>query len=185
MGFGFDTKEYERTVGGGGNNPLSVGFYGLVITRSVIKPTKAGDGKYLEVEFDITDPSDYGNRKFWDKFNIFNKNPTAQKIGREQLSDLLKSLGLDGSAEPDDMVGASVNAYLLIDPPKDGWEAKNKCAKYLPTGTTEADYQAWFAQAKGAAKAAAPEKKSWGAAAPAATAEPAAKAAVPSWKKTK
>lgn len=182
MGFGFDINEYERTVGGGGNNPLPVGFYGMVITRSVIKPTKAGDGKYLEVEFDITDPSDYGNRKFWDKFNIFNKNPTAQKIGREQLSDLLKSLGLDGSAEPDDMVGASVNAYLLIEPPKDGWEAKNKCGKYLPTGTTEADYQTWYASKKGAAKAAAPEKKAWGAAAPAADAEPAAKA-TPSWKK--
>ena len=184
MGFGFDTNEYERTVGGGGNNPLPVGFYGMTITRSVIKPTKAGDGKYLEVEFDITDPSDYGNRKFWDKFNIFNKSATAQKIGREQLSDLLKAIGLDGSAEPEDMVGASVNSYLLIDPPSNGYPAKNKCGKYLPTGTTQADYDAWYASMKGAAKAASSpaEKKAWGAAAPAATAEPAKVA--PAWKKT-
>lgn len=182
MGFGFDTNEYERTVGGGGSNPLPVGFYGMVITRSVIKDTKAKDGKYLEVEFDIAEPSDYSNRKFWDKFNIFNASAKAQRIGREQLSDLLQAIGLSGDAEPDDMVGASVNAYLLIEPAKGDWEAKNKCGKYLPTGTTEADYQAWLAKAKGAAKSAAPEKKAWGAATPAAAAEPAAKAA-PSWKK--
>lgn len=183
MGFGFDTSEYERTVGTGSREPLPIGFYNLVITRSVMKPTKAGDGKYLEVEFDIAAPAEYGNRKFWDKLNIFNKNTVAQKIGREQLSDLLKAINLSGEADPEDMVGASVNAYILIEPAKDGWEAKNKCGKYMPSGTTEEDYQAWFAQAKGAAKAAAPEKKAWGAAAPAAAAEPAAKAAVPSWKK--
>ena len=186
MGFGFDTSEYERTVGGGGSNPLPVGFYALVVTRSVLKQTKDGNGKYLEVEFDITEPSEHGNRKFWDKFNIFNKNDVAQRIGREQLSDLLKALGLDGNAEPEDMIGASVNAYLLIDPAKDGYPAKNKCVKYLASDTTEEDYQAWLAKAKGnkAASAAAPiEKKTWGAT-PVAAATESTKAA-PSWKKTK
>ncbi len=183
MGFGFDTNEYERTVGGGGANPLPVGFYGLVITHALIKATKDETGKYLEVEFDIAEPGDYGNRKFWDKFNIFNKSATAQKIGREQLSDLLKAIGLDGSAEPEDMVGASVNAYLLIEPPSNGYSAKNKCGKYLPTGTTQADYDAWYASVKGAAKAVAPEKKAWGATAPAATATAEPAKAVPSWKK--
>jgi hypothetical protein len=185
MGFGFNVNEYERTVGGGGANPLPVGLYGLVVTRSVMKATKDNAGKYLEVEFDVVEPSEYGNRKFWDKFNIFNKNDTAQRIGREQLSDLLKALGLDGSAEPDDLVGASVNAYLLIEPASNGYPAKNKCVKYLASGTSEEDYQAWFARAKGVAKsatAAAPvEKKQWGAAPTATTAEPAK--AVPSWKK--
>lgn len=176
MGFGFDTNEYERTVGTGSSEPLPIGFYGLVITRSIMKLTNDKTGKYLEVEFDVVEPSEHGNRKFWDRFNIFNNNATAQKIGREQLSDLLKSLGLDGSAEPEDMVGASVNAYLLIEPGSNGYGPKNKCGKYLPTGTTEADYQAWKAQAKGAAKAAAPVAQ-------AAKATPAA--SVPSWKKQK
>lgn len=184
MGFGFDTNEYERTIGTGSSDPLPVGFYGLVITRSVIKDTKDGGGKYLEVEFDIAEPSQYGNRKFWDKFNIFNKNTTAQKIGREHLSDLLKAIGLGGDAEPDDMLGASVNAYLLIEPGSGGYGPKNKCGKYLTTGTTEADYQAWYASKKGSAKAGqVPERKAWGSApAAAAQAAPAAGTKAP-WKK--
>lgn len=191
MGFGFDTNEYERTVGTGSSDPLPVGFYGLVITRSVIKDTKPDaqgnptGGKYLEVEFDIAEPSQCSNRKFWDKFNIFNKNSTAQKIGREHLSDLLKAIGLGGDAEPEDMVGASVNAYLLIEPASNGYGPKNKCGKYMASGTTEADYQAWYASKKGAAKAGqVPERKAWGAA-PAATAQaaPAAGAKVAPWKK--
>jgi len=191
MGFGFDTNEYERTVGTGSNDPLPIAFYGLVITRATIKTNgqnaKDPNGKYLEVEFDITDPVEHTRRKFWDKFNILNSNATAQRIGREHLSDLLNAIGLGGDAEPEDMVGAPCNGYLLIEPGSGGYGPKNKCGKYLPTGTTEADYQAWYASKKGSAPAKTgqvPERKAWGAA-PAATtqAAPAGETKKAPWKK--
>lgn len=152
---GEDFTQYERTVGEGKSEPMPVGFYSGVITRAEMKDTKSRSGKYLEVEFDITSPQEYTNRKFWDKFNIINSNQTAVKIAKEQLGDLLKALGFTYSPQTEELEGREVCMYLVIEPAKGDFAASNKCVKYLPTGSTEADYQSWFASKKGKASSAA------------------------------
>jgi len=194
---GEDFTQYERTVGSGSSSPLPIGFYSGVITRADMKDTKPDQqgnptyGKYLEIEFDITSPPEHGNRKFWDKFNVVNKNQTAVKIAKEQLGDLLKALGFTTSPNTEQLIGHEVCMYLAIEPARGNFKESNKCLKYLPIGSTEEDYQSWYASKKGAAKAAVgtvPERKTWGA--PAATPTPAVasstpKPAVASWKKPK
>ncbi len=193
---GLNTNEHERSIGTGSNEPLAVGFYDLVITRNVMKQNseKAKDpqGKYIEVEFDVQNTN---NRKYWEKFNIINKSQDAVRIGKEHFADLLKAVGItslpageldEGDPIPD-LNGRSVCGYLVIEKGSNGFADSNKCQKYLPSGSTEADYQAWYASKKGSApaKGAVPEKKTWGAAAPAAEAAPVATQAIamPSWKK--
>lgn len=192
---GLDTNQYERTVGTGSNDPLPVGFYELVITRNTLKKAseraKDTNGKYIEVEFDVQIPAEFNRRKYWDKFNIINKSQEAVRIGKEQFSDLLKQVGitslpageLDESCPVPELLGRSVCAYLAIDKGQNGYNDSNKCLKYLPSGSTLADYEAWYASKKGAAKTVVPEKKAWGAQPSAPAAQPEAKKAAP-WKKT-
>lgn len=190
---GLDSTQFERTIGSGSNDPLPAGFYKAAITRAELKdnkPTaKDPNGKYLEVEFDINEPFEYGNRKFWDKFNLINTNPVAVKIGKEQLADLAQALGIAMLGDAEELIGGSCALYLTVKPAQGQYSASNACMKYLPPEATEADYQTWYASKKGSRAAtggAAPERKSWGAApeAKAEAAEPAPKAAAP-WKKPK
>lgn len=187
---GLDATQHERTLGSGGNTPLPAGFYTGVITRAELrdnKPTaKDPNGKYLEVEFDITSPGDFTNRKFWDKFNLINTNAIAVKIGKEQLSDLAQALGITNLGEAEELLGKEAAFYLTVEPAKPPYQASNSCMKYLAVGSTEADYQAWHKAKKGSAPTAGtvPERKAWGAATPAATeATPDAPAKAAPWKK--
>lgn len=190
---GLDTTKHERTMGGGGNTPLPAGFYSGVVTRAEVRDNspnaKDPNGKYLEVEFDITSPSDFSNRKFWDKFNLININEIAVKIGKEQLSDLAQSMDIANLGDSEELLGKECCFYLTIKPAQGQYSASNNCMKYLPVGTSEADYQEWLATKKGGASKVgkAPERKAWGAKdAPAAEAAPVdtdSGAKTPPWKK--
>lgn len=188
---GLNTNEYERTIGNGSNSPLPVGFYEFVVTRNIVKKAtmKAKDpnGQYIEVEFDVVQPQEHNRRKIWNKFNIINKSQDAVRIGREQLADLLQQIGitnlpageLDETNPVPDMNGRMVCAYIAIEPGTNGYQDSNKCLKYLPSGSTVADYEAWIdaalhASKKGAAKASVAERKAWGATAAVAQQEVAA-----------
>lgn len=191
---GMNTNDYERTIGASSSDPLPIGFYELIITRNIMKATKTGTGQYIEVEFDVVQPAELNRRKFWDKFNIINKSQDAQRIGREQFSDLLKQVGinnlpageLDESCPVPDLNSRMVCAELGIDKGTNGYKDSNKCLKYMPSGSTKADYEAWYASKKGskpAAGSAAPAKQIWGAQPQEAAAVPAATGSKPWGKK--
>lgn len=182
---GINTEEYERTAGSSEAH-LPAGFYSGIVTRAEIRDNseraKDPNGKYLEVEFDITSPSQFGNRKFWDKFNIINANQDAVRIGKEHLSDLAKALGFGVLGDSDDLLGHECCFYLEVRPAANGFQASNQCKKYLPTGSTEADYKKWLASRKKGGDTATAERPKWGgaeqAAAPAQAEKP-----KPAWKK--
>ncbi len=59
--------------------------YLVEISASTLKPTKAGDGSYLELEFTVLE-GDYRGRKVWDRLCL--NHPTAKtvEIARANLS---------------------------------------------------------------------------------------------------
>jgi hypothetical protein len=75
-----------------GNDPIPDGRYVVVITKSEVKPTKAGDGKYLDLTMQVVD-GPFKGRQFWPKLNIQNKSEKAQQIGLGQLSAICKAVG--------------------------------------------------------------------------------------------
>lgn len=133
---GINTTEYEeRSAPHAG--PLPAGVYTMTISRVQQKRTKDNTGVYEEVEFDIVSPAQYGNRKFWDRFNIINKSAEAQKIGREGISDLGKACGIFGVINDDqDLLGKTVQGRLIVKPSDNPQypEPKNECRKYYPVG---------------------------------------------------
>ncbi len=179
---GLNAKDHERTAPTGGN-PLPAGLYTGVVTRTQLKDTKDKTGNYLEVEFDISSPEEFCNRKFWDRFNIVNKSMDAVRIAKEQLADLATACGLETLGDDNELHGKEVTLVLKVRPAKGDFQASNECDKYWPVGTTVEQHEAWRKGAKGKAAPAA-QKAGWGKAAeaaPAQAAQPATAAATKPW----
>lgn len=73
--------------------PIPPGKYPAVIAESIMKPTKDGTGSYLQMRFVITD-GPHRNRQIFTRLNLNNKNETAQKIARGQLTAICDAVGV-------------------------------------------------------------------------------------------
>jgi hypothetical protein len=87
-GFNASTVEPSESF-----DPIPAGEYLCVITASDEKPTKAGNGSYLELEFEVID-GPYKGRKLWDRLNLANPNELAVKIARATLSAICRAVGV-------------------------------------------------------------------------------------------
>lgn len=74
-------------------DPIPAGKYIAAITESEMKPTKNGNGHYLEMTFDILD-GQYKGRKVWARLNLDNPNATAVQIARGELSAICRAVGV-------------------------------------------------------------------------------------------
>lgn len=86
----FDANSVEPSTG---FDPVPAGKYPAVIVESVMKPTKNGNGQYLELTFEIID-GDYKARKVWARLNLENQNSTAVQIARSELSAICRAIGV-------------------------------------------------------------------------------------------
>lgn len=74
-------------------SPLPVGEYTVVITQSDMKPTKTGNGQYLQFTYQVVD-GEYKNRLIFDRLNIVNSNSVAQQIAQKALSSICRAVGV-------------------------------------------------------------------------------------------
>lgn len=74
-------------------SPVPAGVYVARIVSSEIKPTKNNSGTLLNLQFDIIE-GQFINRKIFERINIQNANPEAEKIGQSQLSQLCHALNV-------------------------------------------------------------------------------------------
>ena len=86
----FDANTVEPTTA---FDPLPAGKYLAEITASEMKPTKAGNGSYLQLEFTVLDGPCKG-RKVWDRLCINHPNDLTQKIARGNLSAICRAIGV-------------------------------------------------------------------------------------------
>jgi hypothetical protein len=93
--------------------PLPAGWYTAVVNGAEVKVTKAGTGKYIAVRYDITGPTHQG-RVIFGNLNIKNPNPTAEKIGREQLGEIMRAIGLATVQDTDQLIGGQLMIKLEI-----------------------------------------------------------------------
>ena len=74
-------------------DPLPAGKYLAAITASEMKPTKAGNGSYLQLEFTVLDGPCKG-RKVWDRLCLNHPNSQTVKISRGNLSAICRAVGV-------------------------------------------------------------------------------------------
>ena len=87
---GFNANEVEPTTP---FEPLPASKYLAAITASEMKPTKKGDGSYLELEYTVLE-GDCQGRKVWDRLCIDHPNDLTQSIARGNLSAICRAVGV-------------------------------------------------------------------------------------------
>lgn len=151
-------------------DPLPPGWYNAKMIESELKPTRAGDGTMLAVQFEVLD-GQYAGRRIFHNFNIENKNPVAVKIAYEQLSALCHVTGVLDLQDSALLHGIPVQIKLKVREASGGYDASNDISGFRDQhGRDPKDIIA--GGAPGAAAPAAP-------AAPGAPAAPSAPAAPP------
>ena len=150
--FTLDTLPKGNT---GNFEPLPDGWYNATITGAEVKATKAGDGKYIAAKYTITGPSHQG-RVVFGNLNIKNASTKAEEIGRQQLGEIMRAIGLAKVTDTDQLIGKVIGIKLTIkrDPKGDG----NDVRGYKAIGSSPAAFPAAAPAGAPAAKSATPSK---------------------------
>jgi len=72
---------------------LPAGKYKCVAIESDFKPTKNGEGKYLQFCFEVID-GEHKGRRVWDRLNLVNANNQAVEIARRTLSAICHAVNV-------------------------------------------------------------------------------------------
>jgi len=103
----------ELPVGNNNFEPLPAGWYSATISQSELKDTKAGNGQYIKLRFDITGPTHQG-RVVFGNLNIKNPNPKAEEIGRTELGNIMRAIGLAKVTDTDQLIGGELVIKLEV-----------------------------------------------------------------------
>jgi hypothetical protein len=93
--------------------PLPAGWYSVTINKAELRNTKDGTGQYIAVRYDVTGPTHQG-RVVFGNLNIKNKSEKAESIGRAQLGELMRALGLAKLADTDELIGGTLSIKLDV-----------------------------------------------------------------------
>ena len=110
--------------------PLPDGWYNAAITGAEIKATKANDGKYIAVKYTITGPTHQG-RVIFGNLNIKNASMKAEEIGRQQLGEIMRAIGLAKVTDTDQLIGGNLSIKLVV---KTGEYSGNEIKGYKALG---------------------------------------------------
>jgi len=114
--------------------PVPKGTYNAMITESEMKPTRRGDGRYLQLVWEIT-KGEHKGRMIWDRLNVENPNPTAVKIAQQDLAQICAALGKGGIDDSDELHYKEILIDVEISPPSNGYDASNEIKGYsAPAG---------------------------------------------------
>ena len=116
--------------------PLPAGWYTAVVNNAEIKNTKAGTGQYIAVRYDITGPTHQG-RVVFGNLNIKNPNPKAEEIGRQQLGELMRAIGLTTVQDTDQLIGGQLSIKLDVRE-SEQYGASNDVKGYTSNGAAPA-----------------------------------------------
>jgi hypothetical protein len=92
---------------------LPAGWYSATISGAEVKETKAGTGEYIAIKYSITGPTHQG-RVIFGNLNIRNPNPKAEEIGRQQLGDIMRAIGLARVTDTDQLIGGNLVIKLDV-----------------------------------------------------------------------
>mgnify|MGYP006382417075 FL=1 len=120
----------DLPVGQSGNfEPLPAGDYSVTIESADVNPTKDNSGQYIKMKMKVSGPTHAG-RTIFANLNIRNKSPKAEEIGRQQLGDIMRAIGLATLSDTDQLIGGNLVVKLAIKPADGQYEAGNEVKAY-------------------------------------------------------
>jgi len=126
---GFNPNEHEEEKS---FDPIPAAQYVAMITDSEMRQTKAMDGEYLKLTFEIID-GPYKGRLIWTNLNLRNKNPKAVEIANRNLASICRSVHhltpLDDSQA---LHNKPLKIKVTIREAQNGYDASNEIKGYSP-----------------------------------------------------
>ena len=123
---GFDAREVEPMDT---FEPIPAGKYVAAIIASEMKPTKAGDGSYLQIEFTVLE-GQYKDRKVWDRLCLNHPNAQTVKIARGNLSALCRAVGVMQPKDSVELHNLPVMITVKVKKREDTGELTNEVKGY-------------------------------------------------------
>lgn len=131
----FDATQVDPA---GSFEPIPKGDYPAMMIESELKDTKAGDGQYLQVVWEIIDGENKGRRLF-DRLNLKNKNDTTVKIAQGSLSAICHAVGILHPKMSEELHGKPCLVKVIIEERKDQpGTMKNEIKGYAAIGNKPA-----------------------------------------------
>jgi hypothetical protein len=106
------------------------GWYNATITKAELNNTKAGTGQKIDIRYDITGPTQQG-RVVFGTVNVRNQSQKAEEIGRQQLGEIMRAIGLAKVQDTDQLIGGNLGIKLVV---KTGEYAGNEIKGYRALG---------------------------------------------------
>ncbi len=123
---GFNANDVEPTTA---FDPLPAGKYLAAITASEMKPTKAGDGSYLELELTVLE-GEHKDRKLWDRLCLNHPNAQAVQIARGTLSAICRAAGVMQPTDSVELHNIPLVVTVKVKKRSDNGELANEVAGY-------------------------------------------------------
>lgn len=112
---------------------LPEGWYNAVISKADVQATKDGTGQYIKVRYDITGPTHQG-RVVFGNLNIRNASVKAEEIGRQQLGEIMRAIGLAKVTDTDQLIGGNLLIKVSIRPANGQYGEQNEVKGFKAMG---------------------------------------------------
>jgi hypothetical protein len=129
MAFLGETYETENLPEGRSYDLLPDGWYNVTISQATLGDTKSGTGKKIDIRYDITGPTHQG-RVIFGSVNIRNQSQKAEEIGRQQLGEIMRAIGLSKVQDSDELIGGNLAVKVKTKPAENGYEARNEVSGF-------------------------------------------------------
>jgi len=136
---------------------LPEGQYVVIATASEMKPTKNGNGQFLQFTFEVVDGPMKG-RKVWSRLNLVNQNETAVDIAKRELGAICRAVGIIKPSDSAELHNKPILVTVAVEV-DDRKRENNTIKKYEPVGGGVAS--GGFAPAAAPAPAAAGAAPPW------------------------
>lgn len=108
LGQSFDVNDIPESTNS--YEPLPEGWYPALIQSAELKPTKDGTGQYISIKYGLSGSA----RIVWGNINIRNQSQKAEEIGRQNLGDIMRAIGLSRVTDSDELIGGNLMIKLII-----------------------------------------------------------------------
>lgn len=123
----FDARSVAPSTGA--MDAIPAGWYNAMIDESGLKPTKDGQGNYLELRLNVID-GQYAGRKLFTRLNLRNANPVAQEIAYKDLSAICHATGVIQVQDSGQLHGIPMKVKVKLRKATDEYEASNEVSAY-------------------------------------------------------
>ena len=129
--------------------PLPEGQYRVLVASAEERPTKAGDGLGLNVQYEVVDGTHKG-RKLFHWINLRNHNKTAEEIGHKELARLCMATNVPEPRSCAEFCGKLIQVSVKVT--ERNGEKRNEIKSIIipskdapppPSTDSDADQPAW------------------------------------------